>query len=51
MTNVRQDFREISVARDKIVFALTERTGNIWLSKSEHATIELKRLFKTPATD
>ncbi|MBI1873772.1 MAG: PD40 domain-containing protein, partial [Acidobacteria bacterium] len=38
MMNVRQDFREISVARDKIVFALTERTGNIWLARSENAS-------------
>ena len=26
---------QISVARDKIVFNMSERTGNIWLAKLE----------------
>jgi Tol biopolymer transport system component len=31
ISSLSPPYREISVARDKLVFAMNERTGNIWM--------------------
>jgi serine/threonine protein kinase len=33
ITNIGVGFREISVARDRIVFPMGERTGNVWMAE------------------
>jgi Tol biopolymer transport system component len=33
ITNIGVGFREISVVRDRIVFPMSERTGNVWMAE------------------